>query len=128
VGKYLRLLLLLALVLLGYLTYHKLSSLFALPGCSYDLLRSELSPRKHSKVSVYEVNCGATTGFVYLLTVSAFGRSVDPSQEYFFSKTGRDDIRVAWNGEDRIIIEHGNTGRILRKAVVWNTYQIDYKP
>jgi hypothetical protein len=121
-----------ALLLVGafflcvYLLYLTLAPLD--PICSSELLKVAASPSRINRISAYRVNCGATTGFAYVLTASAAGEAVDPTKDYFFSKSGQDDIEIAWKDENDIIVRYGESGKVFRSTTVWRTYSISYNP
>ena len=113
----------------GFLLYREVKKLEAVLGdpCSQEELRSAQSPSGMSKASVFRVNCGATTGFAYIVSLIGEGEKIDLKTDYIFSKSGLDDISVTWKNDNEIAVTYENTGRVFRKAVVWRGYDITYE-
>ena len=110
----------------GFLLYRELEPLLGDP-CTREELRSARSPSGMSKASVLRVNCGATTGFAYIVSLIGRGEKIDIKNDYIFSKTGLDDISITWKNDNEIAVTYGNTGQVFRKAVVWRRHEITYE-
>jgi hypothetical protein len=105
----------------GYRAYDVLSG----PHCSHEELRSARAPNG-TTAAVMRENCGATDGFAYFIVLRGFGEPRSSNDDYIFSKSGHDDVGVAWKGDDELLVTYGNTGKVFRKAVIWRGMTITY--
>lgn len=94
--------------------------------CDQKIMREFLSPSKERKAVIIRVGCGATTRFRYSAAVIDPKIDTDLSKEYFFSMEGSDEIKVIWDNEYSIVVEHGRPSKIFRKAIVWRGDPIIY--
>jgi len=97
--------------------------------CSYDIVREFPSPDKRHIALVILGNCGATTPFVSLITVTGPDKKIDlKGDDYFFSNRGENDIEVIWDGNSALIVSYEgyHVGGNYRKRETWRSYSISY--
>lgn len=110
---------------LALFVYAASSEFLSGPRCSQEPLRSARAPNGMA-ATVMRENCGAADAYAYFVALGGDGEAPRSTDDYIFSKSGDDDIAVAWNGDDELSVVYSNTGRVFRKAVIWGGMKITY--
>ena len=94
--------------------------------CS-DLVKAEVeSPDGKYAATVFERDCGATTGLTTNLSLRAARRPFDPRAVPVLIVAGQSKVTVEWTSEDRLTV-NVQEGTIFREDDVWREVHIHYR-
>jgi hypothetical protein len=108
--------------------------------CATTIIDRFPSPDRQREAVLFQIDCGATTGFNSQVAIVAQGRDLMKKgalPQSFFAADGREapagkgggpEVRIAWLANDRLEIGHHEAARILRAASGADGVVIAYKP
>jgi len=92
-----------------------------------NIVGKEYSPNPVKVEVIAEMNCGATTQFATIVGVLPADRLGIIGSEYFIATKGRDDLKLRWIGDERLVVVALPNAEITRKASVWGQIEIGYE-
>ena len=107
--------------------------------CATIVIDSFPSPDGKAKAVLYQIDCGATTGFnshVSILSGNSNVLKKNSMPQSFFAadgnkapvgKAGGPDVRISWLKNDRLEIQHHQDARVIRAKSKEKGVAIDYK-
>lgn len=104
-----------------------------LVSCSETMITESPSPQGKYVASVFSGSCGATTPFVTSVNIRQRSDNYFPNKNGIltsgrvFSAKGQLQIRLLWQNDLKLIIEHSSSDHITEKTT-WNDVTIVYSP
>ena len=93
--------------------------------CDVNEISSAYSPKKVYVARIYVKDCGATTASVVHVAVERSNSLNGPPNDVFIYEGSRTDVRIAWIGEDELLITYG-TGKVYKNVTSIATATIRY--
>jgi hypothetical protein len=115
-------------ILLGALAVYRSS--FSLVDCSNELAVEKISPNKSFIATVFERDCGATTGYATWVTIRKSSERFNPEyQKAVLVLAGKNDannIDLKWSKEDSLLIRFTNA-KVFHQDKMFGNVIINYE-
>lgn len=106
--------------------------------CGNQIIEEVLSPNGNNRITVFERNCGATTGFSTQISIMNSERTLpNEGGNLFIADTdhgkapsgpgGGPKVEVTWRNNNMVIIKHHNNARIFKAKSKLKNVNVSYE-
>lgn len=99
--------------------------------CATHIFDHVISPDGHKQAVLYQIDCGATTGFNRQLSVVASDINLKvqnpPLQTSFFASYGKPNVQFTWLSDSRLEVQYPKGAKVFRTKTKSNGVAIQYK-